>query len=123
MDARKKKLFCGSCQKHLGKGSKICPQYGVIFVVVFTPGVPSSKISVSIMTTLYVQIAQKIILIENDDSYLAAFKRIHDSYTNTQNAAAFGSREKLIKATKCSVKQTSGQVFACERDLYEVQHG
>ena len=45
---------------------------------------------------------------------MAAFNKIHDSYTNTQNAATFGSRQNLIKATKCSPKQVDKYLHASE---------
>ena len=53
-------------------------------------------------------------MIEKDESYEAPFNKLHNSYTNTQNAAAFSSGENLIKATKCSRKQVDKYLHASE---------
>ena len=51
--------FVDHVKKIWAKDQKSAPQYGVIFAVGFTSSVPVSKPSVNILTTLYVQIAQK----------------------------------------------------------------
>ena len=115
MGARKKKWFCGSCQKNLGKGSKICPTVWChICGWVHFKCAGIKTISEHNDNFICTNCSKKRILIENDDSYEAAFNKIHDSYTNTQKATAFGSRQNLIKATKCSPKQVDKYLHASE---------
>ena len=56
----------------------------------------------------------KLLKFENDDSYVAAFNKIHDSYTNTRNAAAFGTRQHLVIRTNCPPKEVEKYLHASE---------
>ena len=43
-------------------------------------------------------------IIEDDDPCAVAYTKIHNAYTNPKQSTAFGSRQNLLRATKCSPK-------------------
>ena len=93
----------------MGKGSKICPIvwcHNCGWVHFKSAGIKT--ISEHNDNFICTNCSKKRILIENDDSYEAAFNKIHDS------ATAFGSRQNLIIATKCSPKQVGKYLHASE---------
>ena len=53
-------------------------------------------------------------MIENDDPFAVAYKKIHNAYTNPDNSTAFGSREKLLRGTKCSSKHVDRYLNSSE---------
>ena len=54
------------------------------------------------------------VLIENDDPFAFAYTTIHNAYTNPYNSTAFGSREKLLRGTKCSSKHVDRYLNSSE---------
>ena len=53
-------------------------------------------------------------MIENDDPFAVAYAKIHNAYTNPNNATAFGSRENLLRGTKCSSKHVDRYLNSSE---------
>ena len=84
-----KKWFCGCCQKRLGKGSKTFPP-------------------------LCTKFSKSRVVIENDDPFAVAYTKIHNAYTNPDNSTALGSREKLLRGTKCSSKHVDRYLNSSE---------
>lgn len=113
--AQKKKWLCGSCRKNLGKGTKTSPTVWChICGWVHFKCAGIASITEHNENFLCTKCSKNRVLIKNDDSYGAAFKKIHDSYTNVQKATAFGSRQNLIKSTKCSPKDVDKYLHASE---------
>ena len=54
------------------------------------------------------------VLIENDDLFAVAYTKIHNAYTNPDNSTAFGSREKLLRGTKCSSRHVDRYLNSSE---------
>ena len=112
---KKKKWFCGSCDKNLGKGTKTSPTIWChICGWVHFKCAGINNIGDHHPNFLCSKCSKNRTLIKNDDTYAAVFGKIHDSYTNTNKPTAFGSRQNLIKATKCSAKQVDKYLHGSE---------
>ena len=101
-----KKWFCECRQKRLGKGSKMCGR------VHFTCSGLKSKSHYH--DNLCTKCSKSRVLIENDDPFAVAYTKIHNAYTNPDKSTASGSREKLLRGTKCSSKHVDRYLNSSE---------
>ena len=110
-----KKWFCGCCEKRLGKGSKTClPLWcHVCGWVHFNCSGLTSKSDYH-DHFLCTKCSKSRVLNENDDPFAVAYTKIHNAYTNPDNSTAFGSREKLLRGTKCSSKHVDRYLNSSE---------
>ena len=66
------------------------------------------------MKTFYVQNVRKTVIIEDDDPFVVAYTKIHNAYTNPKKSTAFGSRQNLLRETKCSPKHVDRYLNSSE---------
>ena len=110
-----KKWFCGCCQKRLGKGSKQNPTVWchVCGWVHFTCSGLENKTDYN-DNFLCSKCSRSRVTIEDDDPFAVEYSKIHDAYTNPQNATAFGSPINLARATNCSLKHAKRYLNSSE---------
>ena len=110
-----KKLFCGCCQKRLGKGSKQNPTVWchVCGWFHFTCSELGNKIDFDV-NFLCSKCSRSRVMIEGDDSFAVAYTKVYDAYTNAEKTTAFGNQIKLARATNCLFKHVNRYLKSSE---------
>ena len=110
-----KKWFCGSRQKQLGKGLKTCLSLccHVCGWVHFNCSGLKNKTDYH-ENFLCAKCSKNRVIIEDDDPLAVAYTKIHNAHTNPKKSMAFGSRQNLLRATKCSPKHVDRYLNSSE---------
>ena len=102
-------------QKQVGKGSKTCPSLWchVCGWVHFNCSGLKNKTDYHEFF-LCAKCSKNRVIIEDDDLFAVAYAKIHNPYRNPKKSTAIGSRQNLLRATKCSTKHVDRSLNSSE---------